>query len=132
MGYRFDFDAVNKILLLRVDGQLTDELLAECYEAIRTRSTVTDARAGIFDFTSVTDFPVSTEFIKRLAKQEPAMPQADVRPRVLVAPQIHVYGLVRMFQIMGEESRPLLHVARTLNDALLSLGVQSPHFQPLP
>ena len=60
------------------------------------------------------------------------MPQADVRPRVLVAPQIHVYGLVRMFQIMGEESRPLLHVARTLNDALLSLGVQSPHFQPLP
>ena len=29
MGYRFDFDAVNKILLLRVDGQLTDELLAE-------------------------------------------------------------------------------------------------------
>ena len=51
VGYCFEFDAVNNILLLRVDGRLTDELLAECYEAIRTRSIATDARAGIFDFT---------------------------------------------------------------------------------
>ncbi|MGA2102366.1 MAG: hypothetical protein ABSG34_14755 [Candidatus Sulfotelmatobacter sp.] len=132
MGYRFEFDAVNKILLLRVDGRVTDELLVECYEAIRIRSIATDARAGIFDFTSATDFPVSTEFIRRLAKQEPAMPEATVRPRVLVAPQIHAYGLVRMFQIMGEDSRPLLQVARTLDDAFAALGVRSPHFKPIP
>ena len=85
---------------------------------------MTRQRAGIFDFTSATDFPISTEFVRRLAKQEPAMPQADVRPRVLVAPQIHAYGIVRMVQIMGEDSRPLLRVARTLNDALLALGIQ--------
>jgi hypothetical protein len=72
VGYGFEFDAVNKILLLRVDGRLTDELLDECYEAIRTRSIATDARAGIFDFTALTDFSVSTAFVKRLAKQEPA------------------------------------------------------------
>jgi hypothetical protein len=131
VGYCLEFGAVNNILLLRVDGRLTDELLAECYEAIRTRSIATDARAGIFDFTALTDFPVSTAFVKRLAKQEPAMPGATTRPRVLVAPQIHVYGLVRMFQIMGEDSRPLLHVARTLDDAFAALGVQSPHFEPL-
>ncbi len=59
------------------------------------------------------------------------MPEASVRQRVLVAPQIHVYGLVRMFQIMSEDSRPLLHVARTLDDAFAALGVQSPHFEPL-
>jgi hypothetical protein len=32
---------------------------------------------------------------------------------------------------MGEDSRPLLHVARTLDDAFAALGVQSPHFEPL-
>jgi hypothetical protein len=132
VGFRFEFDAANRILLLRVDGKITDELLGRCYEAIRQRAAATNARAGIFDFTSATEFPVSTEFVRRLAKQEPAMPQADVRPRVLVAPQIHAYGLVRMFQIMGEETRPLLHVVRTLDEALAALGVQSPDFEAIP
>ena len=132
MGYRFEFDAVNHILLLRVDGRLTDELLTECYEAIRVRSLATDARVGIFDFTSASDFPVSTELIRRLAKLEPAMPEANMRPRVLVAPQIHAYGLIRMFQIVAEDTRPLLHVAHTLDDALQSLGVQSSQFEPIP
>ena len=42
------------------------------YEAIRTRSIATDARAGTFDFTALTDFPVSTAFVRRLAKPQDA------------------------------------------------------------
>jgi hypothetical protein len=75
VGYCFEFDAVNNILLLRVDGRLTDELLAECYEAIRTRSIATDARAGIFDFTALTDFPVSAAFVRRLASKNQPFPK---------------------------------------------------------
>jgi hypothetical protein len=36
-----------------------------------------------------------------------------------------------MFQIVGEKDRPLLQVVRTLDDALVALAVQSPHFEPL-
>jgi hypothetical protein len=59
MAIRFEFDSANKILLLRVEGVLTHEVLAECYAAVRRYSTETDARAGIFDLSSVTEFPVS-------------------------------------------------------------------------
>jgi hypothetical protein len=43
MAFRFEFDTANRVLLCRVEGRLTDELLAECYEAIRKYSTATDA-----------------------------------------------------------------------------------------
>jgi len=131
MGYRFEFDPVNKILLLRLDGRQTEESLAACYRAIREYSTATDANAGIWDFSSITEFAVSGEFIRQLARQEPAMPDATRRPRILVIPRTAVFGLGRMFQIAGEHSRPLLQVVRTMDEAFAALGVQSPHFEPL-
>ncbi len=131
MALRFEFDGTNKILLVRVEGRLTDELLAECYDAVRKYSIATDASAGIFDFSSVTEFPVSSEFIRRLAKREPAMPHATSRLRILVAPQIHAFGLLRMFQILGEARRPMLRVAHSMDEAFKILRVPSPHFEAL-
>jgi len=131
MGYRVEFDPANKILLARFEGRLTDELLAEYYRAIRRYSIATDASAGIMDLSSVTEFAVSTELIRQLANQEPAMPDASTRPRFIVTPNTLGFGLARMFQIMGEPARPLLKVVRTLDDALTELGIQSPHFERL-
>ncbi len=131
MGFRFEFDPVNKILLLRIEGRLTDELLAEHYGAVRKFSTATDARAGIWDLSSVTELAVSSEFIRELASQEPAMADATQRPRFIVAPTAVGFGLARMFQIEGEHTRPLLEVVHTMAEALAALGIQSPHFEPL-
>ncbi len=130
-NFRFEFDPVNKLLLFRYEGRLTDESLAESYRATRKYSTETDASAGIWDLSSVTEFAVSTEFIRQLANQEPAMSDATRRPRVIVAPDAVGFGLSRMFQLIGEPTRPLLNVVRTLDEALAALGVQSPHFEPL-
>ena len=131
MGHRFEFDAENKILLVRPEGRLTDEALLEVYAWIAKYSAATDARAGIFDFSLVTEFAASSDAIRNLARQEPAMPDAVHRPRVLVAPSTHVFGIARMFQIVGEHKRPSLTVVRTLDEAFAALGVQSPHFEPL-
>jgi hypothetical protein len=131
MGFRFEFDPANRILLLRVEGQLSDELLAECYTQIRKRSVETDAHMAIFDFSSVSGFPVSSNLVRQLAKLEPAMPDATNRTRVIAVENPTGFGLARMFQIVGEETRPKLQVVRTLNDAIVTLGAQSPHFEPL-
>ena len=129
-NFRFEFDPVNKILLARSEGRLTDELLAELYGAIRKYSTATDARAGILDLSSVNDLAVSSGFVRSLADQEPAMPDTT-KPRIIVVPTTIGFGLARMFQILGESTRPLLTVVRTMDEALAALGVQSPHFEPL-
>jgi len=131
MAFRFEFDPANKILLLRFEGRLTDESLAEYYRAARKYSTATDASVGIFDSSPVTEFAVSSEFIRALASQEPAMPDAFRRPRFIVAPTAVGFGLARMFQMLREPTRPLLKVVRTLDEALAALDIQSPHFEPL-
>jgi hypothetical protein len=131
MGFRFEFDPANKILLFRCEGRLTDESLAEYYRAARKYSTATDASVGIFDSSLVTDFAVSSEFIRALANQEPAMPDAFKRLRFIVAPTTVGFGLARMFQTLGEPTRPLLKVVHTLDEALAALGIQSPQFELL-
>jgi anti-anti-sigma regulatory factor len=130
MEYRFEFDAQNKILLSRFEGRLTDQSAAEFYEALRKRAAATKASLGIIDFSSTVEFAISSEMIRQLARQKPA-PSAIGRPRVIVAPQTHAFGLFRMFQIEGEHTRPLLQVVRTMDEAFAALGVQSPHFEPL-
>jgi len=131
MGFWFEFDRRNKVLLVRVEGQLTDELLAETQQAIRKYSVETDAGAGIFDFSLVTEVALSPAYVHKLAKEEPAMGDATRRPRIIVAPTAVAFGFSRMFQMLGESTRPLLEVVRTMDEALTVLGVQSVHFEPL-
>jgi hypothetical protein len=45
----------------------------EFHEAIREYSIATDARAGIGDYSSVTEYAVSSEFVREIARREPAM-----------------------------------------------------------
>ena len=103
-SFRFEFDRVNKTLLARVEGRLTDESAVEIYGAIRKYSTATDALAGIFDLSSVTEFAVSAECARDLARREPAMPDATRRPCVIVVPSPIGFGFARMFQIAGEKT----------------------------
>jgi len=59
------------------------------------------------------------------------MPEPTEHPHFIVMPNTTGYGLARMYQIVGELSQPLVHVVRTLDEALAVLGVQSPHFESL-
>jgi hypothetical protein len=131
MEYRFEFDPVNKILLLRVKGRVSDESFTEGYWAVRKYSTETNARAGIWDLTSVTEFAVSAEFIRGLADREPAMRDATRRPRFFVAPAMLGLGISRMFEIAVEHENPLFKIVLSVDEALAALDIQSPHFEPL-
>lgn len=51
--------------------------------------------------------------------------------RVLVVPKAIIYGMARMFQILGEKTRPDLHVVRTMDEAYRLLRVESPEFGPV-
>ncbi len=131
MGFRFEFDPVNKILLVRFEGRHTDESLAQATQAARKHWAATDARAGIADYSSVTEFAVSAELVRNLPRQEPPMPDVTKNPLVLVMPTPAGYGLARMYQIMGDRTLPSVNVVRTMDEAFATLGVQSPRFELL-
>jgi hypothetical protein len=126
MTYQSEFDHENKILLLRFEGRITDELMKELYWEIRKCSTATDASAGIWDLSAVTEFDVSPELIRDLANREPAMPNATSRSRFFVAPTMVGSAVSHLFEIAAGDKNPLLRIVLSLDEALAALGVQSP------
>ena len=129
--YEFDFDSTNRILRCRFEGRVTDEALKEFFSLATDYATRIDPRGAVADLSAVTSFEVSPQTIRELAKSAPALRNPD-RPRCIVAPSPQIFGLVRMFEIAGEATRPNLHVVRTIEEAWAILDVQSPQFLPLP
>lgn len=129
--FRFEFDPVNKIPLLRFEGRLTDESVSEIHRTARIHWAATGARAGIADYSFVTEFALSAEVVRTLARYGAPMPEPAEHPLLIVMPNTTGYGLARMYQIVGDLTQPLVRVVRTLDEALEALGVQSPHFESL-
>jgi len=129
MAYCFDFDSSNGILRCRLEGEITDESLKECYEAAGKYAAMTNPGVAIMDFSNVASCDVSPQTVRDLAKRRPGMPGA--RPRFLVVPSAYLYGLARMFQQCGSEARPELHVVRGVDEAYTLLGVPEPQFEPV-
>jgi hypothetical protein len=54
--------------------------------------------------------------VRELAKLPPAMPHPD-RPRVVIATSPPVFGVARMFELQGQDTRPNFHVVGSEKEA---------------
>ena len=128
MGFDVEFDAKNDILRVSLKGRVTDAILRDGYAtAARYVASLGPCR-GIWESSQVTKFEVSSDTIRQLAKSPPITPIGYMR--VAVAQQDSIYGMMRMYQIIGEETRPDLRVVRTMGEARCLLRVESPEFSP--
>ena len=131
MPFFFDFDPANGVLRCRVEGRLTDGLLKDVYVRATDYVAKKPPRAGIMDFSAVTGVQVSNETIRQLAQAPPIMPDMNA-PRFIIATAPRAFGMARMFELLGQDSRPNLHVVRSLEAACAILGVKELHFEPVP
>jgi hypothetical protein len=76
----------------------------------------------IVDFSAVTGGNVSTGALQALARHESIYDRAS--KHVVIAPQPHVFGLSRMFQVYAEATRPNTVVVHSLDKARECLGLQ--------
>ena len=129
MACSFDFDPVNNILRYTWDGNLTDEVLFEGDAAGRRLLAARPPCRGILDFSKVTAVAASSQTIKGIASRAPAYGVGQAV--VLVAPKDVIYGLSRMFVLLGEEKRPGVCVVRTMQEAYDLLKIDSPQFSPI-
>jgi hypothetical protein len=128
MGYLFEFDPVNRVLRIRFEGELTEEILWEYYKDGK-RHAPPDARGAIFDLSAVSSIQVKSAAMQELARMPPIID--DPLPRFIVASSDFAYGLARMFQSYGGKTRQALHVVRTITEAYSSLGITVEHFRAL-
>ena len=131
MPYQFEFDSTNRILRGRLDGRVTDEVAKEYHRVAVEYAAQIDALLGITDLSAVTAFEVSAVTARELARSEPVMLDPNNRICVIIAPSDHIFGIARLFQIEGEQTRPNLHVVHTLMEACAVLGVLDPQFERL-
>ena len=130
MSYRIVFDPTNRILRAQFEGRVTDDELKDVYRFGQAHVARIDPRAGITDFSAVTTMAFSAVTIYELATATPIMPDSS-RPVVFVAAIPHVFGMARMFKMLGGETRPNLHVVRTLEEAYAVLDVREPQFESI-
>jgi hypothetical protein len=126
MGFILEYNAKHNILRVTLEGRLTDAILSEGYAATAKYVASHPPCHGITDVSGVTKFEVSSDVVKRLAETSPAFPTAYMK--VFVAPKDSVYGMARMFQIIGEGTRPNLHIVRSMDEAYRLLQAESPEF----
>jgi len=130
MPYTFDFNLRNGILRCRLGGQVTDEVLREFFRTGAQHAIRTHPLAGVVDLSGVTSFEVSAQVIEKLARSTSVVQDPNLR-RVVIAPSPEVYGMMRMFEIEGEPTRPGIHVVHTEQEAWAILCLAEPRFSPL-
>lgn len=113
-----------------MEGRVTDDLIQDYYRVVGKYVVRTNARAGIFDLSGVTSWEVSNETVRSLARSLPALVDSSL-PRFIVAPASHLFGTARMFQMLGEKTRPQLRVVRTLAETYAALGITAPKYEPV-
>ncbi len=130
MSVRFEIEREQKILRVAVDGRLDDAGVLALYRSVGETFARSGARAAILDLSGVTEFTVSGATVEQLSRSDTALPGVQT-PRFIVAPQTHIDGAMRRFQLMGEPTRPRLLVLRSAQEAYDILEVPAPHFEPL-
>jgi hypothetical protein len=131
MPYRFDFEYTHHVLCCTFKGRITDRDLRQFHHDARRVVQRIDPHVAIVNFRPVTAFDVSSGAMRSLARSEPLMPD-KTRPRFIVAPADLTFGMSRMYQIVGEITRPDLHVVRTRQEALSAIGLEDTKFQKIP
>jgi hypothetical protein len=67
MGFVMEFDAKNNILRGALRGRVTDAILLDCYEAATKYATSHPPCRGLWDFSEVAEFEVSSAAIRKVA-----------------------------------------------------------------
>ena len=128
MPFRCEFEREHRILLVLFEGDIRDAEALTIKGVIASYLERLHPAAGIADLSAVKAFEVSTHALRATARQPP-YPE-DIR-RFIVAPQDHLFGMARMYELSEASSRANLQVVRSRAQALAALGVQNPKFEPV-
>jgi hypothetical protein len=129
LDYEIHFDSPQRILLLAFHNDLTEASYLAGFSAAVAFVKANSPEGVIVDFSDIREFGLSSEFVRMIAD----LPDVIPKPRVVVAPQKEVSGMVRMYQLLRESNEvgfPTL--VQSLDGAVGILGLDSLEFGPAP
>jgi hypothetical protein len=121
-------NASQKVVYVTFTGEIKDADLIEIPAATKSHPGFDPSFSEIVDFRAVTGGRVSTFAVQTLAQRNSIYNRGS--KHVVIAPQAHVFGLTRMYQVYARETRPNMDVVQTLEEALECLGLDSGEKSP--
>ena len=122
VSVEYTIDTSDKFVLVTFAGEIDDADLIEIGPATQAHPLFDPSFAEIVDFSAVTGGRVTTFAVQSLARRTSIYNRAS--KHIVIAPQPHVFGLTRMFQVFAEGTRPNLFVVHTLDQARECLGLK--------
>ena len=129
-NFHFEYDAAHEVFVVRMYGSISDDIFKASYAATPRQLEGRRIRAALMDLSGVDAYNVSSAAMREVSRLPPLFP--DPTPRWVVAPQDHIFGMARMFQMLSPAGRDMLHVVRSMHEALQAIGVHMAHFERLP
>jgi hypothetical protein len=115
MPASFTIDVARRAVYSRGWGVLVDDDLRETQRGLREAVGFESDFCQLYDFSDVTEVRVTGEGLREMALQSPF----DRNARRAVVVDSHVaYGMVRLFQIVGDRETPEFQIFRHREDAL--------------
>lgn len=122
LSVEYTIDTNQKVVIVTFRGEIGDADLMNIGPTTKSHPLFDPSFSEIVDFSAVTGGNVSTGALQALARHESIYDRAS--KHVVIAPQPHVFGLSRMFQVYAEATRPNTVVVHSLDKARECLGLQ--------
>jgi hypothetical protein len=116
MPVTVEVDAQSKLARRTYSGDVTSGDLLESICEYQTIPAFQPHFNEVMDFREVKSIAAPMDDIRRCALTP--VPFSNDSKRIIVAPQAAIYGVARMYQILGEEVHPNIYVVRTMEEAL--------------
>lgn len=125
MGAFLSVDDTRGLIYIHYEGVVTDEVLLQRDQQVLEWNASHGYHASITDFSEIAGLNISASAIRKLAERPPLSNSELPRVAVIVASDDFVFGMSRMFEMMGVGRSDRIHVVRTLEEAYAQLGVDS-------
>jgi hypothetical protein len=126
-GFSMDFDPARRVLRVSFHEIVSDQTMMQAGAAVRQFLDEEGADFGIFDYSGLTGFTVTPEYVRTAATNKPAA--RPMKLLIAVAPQTEVYAMNRMYELLIEGKRAMdFQVVRTMREAETCIGLGTLNF----
>jgi hypothetical protein len=127
--FSLGFDRQNRLALARFSGEFGRDDIAALDHAIESLVAAEGRTHLLFDFSTVESVAMPDRAIAERGRRPPMCPGYQ---RVIVAPQLEIFELYRLFganqSLIGSDAPTIV---KTMEFALIHLGVRKPHFKSI-
>ncbi len=121
MPVEFTIDVARKLVISTCSGEIKESDLSEVPSRIKVHPDFDPSFSEIVDFSGATSVSISTSVLQTRAHQENIYSASSMH--VVIVPQPHLFGLVRMYQVYAEQTKRNIVAVRSMEEASEVLGL---------